>query len=126
MPVLSSAVKEQTPTSSKEKRHIEYLDQLVQGTNNSSIVSKRPVERIYTNVLNKEKNGGKPIEFFRHFVKKPQRRSPVINRGYWIRMEAISRSIEKVGKLHFKFYLTFTLTRKSYRLLTILIQNKYS
>jgi tRNA wybutosine-synthesizing protein 4 len=42
-------------------------------TNNSSIVSKRSVERLYF-----------PNEphFFRYFVKKPQRRSPLINRGY--------------------------------------------
>jgi tRNA wybutosine-synthesizing protein 4 len=49
-------------------------------TNNSSIVSKRSVERLYF-----------PNEphFFRHFVKKPQRRSPLINRGYWLRMKAV-------------------------------------
>jgi tRNA wybutosine-synthesizing protein 4 len=42
-------------------------------TNNSSIVSKRSVERLYF-----------PNEphFFRYFVKRPQRRSPLINRGY--------------------------------------------
>ncbi|KAH8597896.1 hypothetical protein B0O99DRAFT_650746 [Bisporella sp. PMI_857] len=50
------------------------------GTNSSSIVSKRSVERLYF-----------PDEphFFRYFVKKPQRRSPLINRGYWLRMKAV-------------------------------------
>ena len=55
-------------------------DQSVMGTNNSSIVSKRSVERLYY-----------PNEphFFRYFVKKPQRRAPLINRGYWLRMHAV-------------------------------------
>ena len=49
------------------------------GTNNSSIVSKRSVERLYC----------PEPHFFRYFVKKPQRRAPLINRGYWLRMHAI-------------------------------------
>ena len=48
-------------------------------TNSSSIVSKRSVERLYYS----------EPHFFRHFVKKPQRRSPLINRGYWLRMYAV-------------------------------------
>jgi len=31
--------------------------------------------------------------FFRYFVKKPQRRSPLINRGYWLRMKAVDQVI---------------------------------
>ena len=54
-------------------------------TNNSSIVSKRSVERLY--YANEQ-------HFFRHFVKKPQRRSPLINRGYWLRMKAIDHVVE--------------------------------
>lgn len=55
-------------------------------TNNSSIVSKRSVERLYF-----------PDEphFFRYFVKKPQRRSPLINRGYWLRMRCIDHVVRK-------------------------------
>ncbi|KAH6713629.1 hypothetical protein BKA61DRAFT_46079 [Leptodontidium sp. MPI-SDFR-AT-0119] len=55
-------------------------------TNNSSIVSKRSVERLYF-----------PHEahFFRYFVKKPQRRSPLINRGYWLRMRAIDQVVRQ-------------------------------
>ena len=49
-------------------------------TNDSSIVSKRSVERLYF--------ANEP-HFHRYFVKKPQRRSPLINRGYWLRMRAI-------------------------------------
>ena len=53
-------------------------------TNNSSIVSKRSVERLYF-----------PNEphYFRYFVKKPQRRAPLINRGYWLRMKAIDHTV---------------------------------
>lgn len=49
-------------------------------TNSSSIVSKRSVEKFYY-----------PLEphFFRYFVKKFQRRAPLINRGYWLRLRAI-------------------------------------
>ncbi|KAH0558416.1 hypothetical protein GP486_004923 [Trichoglossum hirsutum] len=60
-------------------------DESIMGTNNSSIVSKRSVERLYF-----------PGEdFFRHFVKKPQRRSPTINRGYWLRMRALEYVVHK-------------------------------
>ncbi|KAL2438331.1 tRNA wybutosine-synthesizing protein 4 [Exophiala dermatitidis] len=52
---------------------------LIMGTNSSSIVSKRSVERLYL----------PQPHFYRYFVKKPQRRAPTINRGYWLRMRAI-------------------------------------
>ncbi|EAW13037.1 tRNA methyltransferase PPM2 [Aspergillus clavatus NRRL 1] len=58
---------------------------LVMGTNNSSIVSKRSVELLYY---------PKP-HFFRYFVKKPQRRSPLINRGYWLRMHAMEETVRQ-------------------------------
>jgi tRNA wybutosine-synthesizing protein 4 len=53
---------------------------LIMGTNSSSITSKRSVERLYY-----------PDEphFFRFFVPKFQRRAPLINRGYWLRLRAI-------------------------------------
>ena len=56
------------------------MDAPTQQTNSSSIVSKRSVEKLYY-----------PAEppFFRHFVKKFQRRAPLINRGYWLRLRAI-------------------------------------
>ncbi|WPJ64437.1 hypothetical protein SMAC4_04141 [Sordaria macrospora] len=55
-------------------------DDQVMGTNNSSIVSKRSVEKLYY-----------PNEphFFRFFVKKFQRRAPLINRGYHFRLHVI-------------------------------------
>lgn len=65
-------------------------DEKIQGTNDSSIVSKRSVEKLY-----QPKNGPGRMEFYRHFVAKYQRRSPIINRGYWTRMEAMKGSIEQ-------------------------------
>ncbi|EGD88904.1 hypothetical protein H112_03826 [Trichophyton rubrum D6] len=56
---------------------------MVMGTNGSSIVSKRSVERIYY----------KEPHFFRHFVKSSPRRAPLINRGYWLRMFAIEHTV---------------------------------
>ncbi|KAI0843759.1 LCM-domain-containing protein [Hypoxylon sp. FL0890] len=55
-------------------------------TNSSSIVSKRSVERIYY-----------PDEphFFRFFVKKFQRRAPLINRGYYIRLHVIDVAVRR-------------------------------
>ncbi|KAK3304463.1 methyltransferase-like protein [Chaetomium strumarium] len=55
-------------------------DEQVMATNNSSIVSKRSVEKLYY-----------PDEphFFRYFVRKFQRRAPLINRGYWLRLRVI-------------------------------------
>ncbi|KAL9047208.1 MAG: hypothetical protein Q9214_000160, partial [Letrouitia sp. 1 TL-2023] len=52
-------------------------------TNNSSIVSKRSVERLYY----------QQPHFYRYFVKKPIRRSPLINRGYWLRMYVVDDAI---------------------------------
>jgi tRNA wybutosine-synthesizing protein 4 len=73
--------------------HIEHLLSTDQ-TNNSSIVSKRSVERLYF-----------PDEphFFRYFVKKPQRRSPLINRGYWLRMKAIDHVVRQFLEQPAKF-----------------------
>ncbi|KAK5000385.1 tRNA methyltransferase ppm2 [Elasticomyces elasticus] len=59
-------------------------DESIMDTNSSSIVSKRSVEKLY--------HTGEP-EYFRYFVKKFQRRSPLINRGYWLRMRAIDHVV---------------------------------
>jgi tRNA wybutosine-synthesizing protein 4 len=66
-------------------------DLFVQGTNDSSIVSKRSVEILYTNKVEPDLK-----HFFQYFVKKSPRRTPVINRGYWIRMKSIRMAIEKI------------------------------
>lgn len=65
----------------KDKR-----DDFIMDTNSSSIVSKRSVEKLYF--------AGEP-EYFRFFVRKFQRRSPVINRGYWLRMKAIDHEVRR-------------------------------
>jgi len=61
-------------------------DDFIMDTNSSSIVSKRSVEKLYY-------PGRK--EYFRYFVRKFQRRSPLINRGYWLRMKAVDSVISK-------------------------------
>ena len=85
-------MEESTPGSTRAKNPAKTIskrqkeDHAVMGTNNSSITSKRSVERIYFN--------DRP-HVFRHFVKKPQRRSPLINRGYWLRMHAVDSVVER-------------------------------
>ncbi|KAG7662436.1 PPM2 [[Candida] subhashii] len=79
----------------KDRRKKVYDDQQVQGTNNSSIVSKRSVEMLYLTKLQPELG-----EWFKHFVKKGKRRSPAINRGYWIRMETIMQMVVRIMKLN--------------------------
>ncbi|KAK4544460.1 hypothetical protein LTR36_004351 [Oleoguttula mirabilis] len=61
-------------------------DEFIMDTNNSSIVSKRSVEKLYY--------GNEP-EYFRYFVSKFKRRSPLINRGYWLRMKAIDHTVTR-------------------------------
>lgn len=80
---------EKSPKLGKTKKVVHDL--FVQGTNDSSIVSKRSVEILYNKSVNKNAK-----DYFQHFVKKTPRRTPVINRGYWIRMKSIRMSIEKI------------------------------
>ncbi len=55
-------------------------------TNDSSIVSKRSVSKLYF-----------PDEpdFYEPFVQKHMRRSPLINRGYWLRMHAVEHVVRR-------------------------------
>jgi tRNA wybutosine-synthesizing protein 4 len=78
------------------KKKKDLVDESIQGTNDSSIVSKRSVERLYWT-----RGDRRHTEFFRHFVTRPIRRSPVINRGYWTRMEAMKSVINKVVNREF-------------------------
>lgn len=81
----------------KDQRRKKFADIVIQGTNDYSIVSKRSVEKLYSSALNKRsEDDSPPPEYFKHFVKKFQRRSPTINRGYWTRMEAIKQSTHKI------------------------------
>lgn len=66
-------------------RKKEKQDEAIIGTNDYSIVSKRSVEKLY---LQNEP------EFFRPFIEKPKRRAPLINRGYWLRMQAIEHVVK--------------------------------
>nr|XP_036585769.1 leucine carboxyl methyltransferase 2 [Colletotrichum truncatum]KAF6795960.1 leucine carboxyl methyltransferase 2 [Colletotrichum truncatum] len=80
--------------STQSTRRAQALDDLIMATNSSSIVSKRSVERLYY-----------PDEphYFRFFVKKFQRRAPLINRGYHLRLKVIDtlvrRFLEKPSNL---------------------------
>lgn len=65
--------------STKEKR-----DDDIMLTNDSSIVSKQSVVKLY--------HSDQP-DFFKPFIAKCQRRSPLINRGYWLRMRAIEHTV---------------------------------
>ncbi|KAL2891737.1 tRNA wybutosine-synthesizing protein 4 [Ceratocystis lukuohia] len=74
-----------TASSAAEKKKA-LLDELIMGTNSSSITSKRSVEKLY---YDEEKH------FFRFFVPRFQRRSPLVNRGYWFRLRAIDVSVRE-------------------------------
>lgn len=87
MPELSAKqLERQQKKVEKDKRKKQYQDITIQGTNDYSIVSKRSVEKLYSPL------SASTPHYFQHFVKKPSRRSPCINRGYWTRMQAIKRS----------------------------------
>ena len=60
------------------------------GTNDSSIVSKRSVERTGYDVKSSKE------QWLRYFVKKPARRAPLINLGYFIRMKAVEKVVDEV------------------------------
>ncbi|KAF6816029.1 leucine carboxyl methyltransferase [Colletotrichum musicola] len=71
---------------SARARRAQASDELIMATNSSSIVSKRSVERLYY-----------PDEthYFRFFVKKFQRRAPLINRGYHLRLKVIDTLVRR-------------------------------
>ncbi|WQF81475.1 Putative JmjC domain, methyltransferase Ppm1/Ppm2/Tcmp, rmlC-like jelly roll [Colletotrichum destructivum] len=73
-------------SSAHKTRGTQALDDLIMATNSSSIVSKRSVERLYY-----------PDEphYFRFFVKKFQRRAPLINRGYHLRLKVIDTLVRR-------------------------------
>src|SRR5271154_3093021 len=73
----------------KVSRPLEYG--LNSGTNDSSIVSKRSVERTGYDIKSAQH------QWLRHFVKKPARRAPLINLGYFIRIKAVERVVDEVS-----------------------------
>lgn len=92
MPVEPAVIAAQNQRKiEKDKRRKNYHDSQVQGTNNSSIVSKRSVEMIYSSTVD-----GKENKWFKYFVPNAKRRSPAINRGYWIRMESIKEMVLRI------------------------------
>ena len=95
-----TAVK-QTSKDAKQERRKKYADLAIQGTNNSSIASKRSVELLYlpklgsANNFQRDKND-KLLEYFKFFVPKKIKRSPCINRGYWLRLFAIRSRLNSI------------------------------
>lgn len=76
----------------KDKRRKAYHDSQVQVTNDFSIVSKRLVEKIYNPVLSPDTTC-----WFECVVPKGKRRSPPVNRIFWIRMECIKQAVKKIA-----------------------------
>ncbi|KAF2873459.1 hypothetical protein BDV95DRAFT_488734 [Massariosphaeria phaeospora] len=64
----------------------ERTDDSIMNTNDSSIVSKRSVSKLY---FPDEPN------LYQPFVQKFTRRTPLINRGYWLRMHAIEQIVRR-------------------------------
>ncbi|KAJ4301635.1 tRNA methyltransferase ppm2 [Kalmusia sp. IMI 367209] len=60
------------------------IDDAIMNTNDSSIVSKRSVSKLYL--------ANEP-DFYEPFVPKLIRRNPLINRGYWLRMHAVEQVV---------------------------------
>lgn len=83
----------------KQERRKQFADLAVQGTNNSSIASKRSVETLYYPKLqaNKSLDGQGTLEYFKHFVPRALQRSPCINRGYWLRLHAIRAQLDEIS-----------------------------
>ncbi|SMN22436.1 similar to Saccharomyces cerevisiae YOL141W PPM2 AdoMet-dependent tRNA methyltransferase also involved in methoxycarbonylation [Maudiozyma saulgeensis] len=107
-PTLSSLKGQQ----SKKERKLKYADLAVQGTNNSSIASKRSVEAIYLSKLGINKsidNDNESCEYFKYFVPKLVNRSPCINRGYWLRLHAIRSKLESIRNATDKQILVINL-----------------
>lgn len=92
-PVLSSR------SFRKEERKLKYADLAIQGTNNSSIASKRSVELLYAPAMGMNRSStsvNNVKEYFKWFVPKKVSRSPCINRGYWLRLHAIRSCLDSI------------------------------
>lgn len=87
------------PVRNKQERRKQFADLAIQGTNNSSIASKRSGEVLYYPKLraNGSVDGQETLEYFKHFVPKPLQRSPCINRGYWLRLHAIRSQLDEIS-----------------------------
>ncbi|SCW03808.1 LAFE_0G18668g1_1 [Lachancea fermentati] len=91
--------KNQIKQVEKHERQKKYSDLAIQNTNNSSIASKASVERLYQDVLGAHETDitvNKSKQYFKYFVPKPIRRSPCINRGYWLRLHAVKSRIDSI------------------------------
>ena len=101
-PLVNPTLSSLENRKNRQQRKLKYADMAVQGTNNSSIASKRSVEGIYLSKLGANKSvdeglSGKSLEYFKYFVPKMVSRSPCINRGYWLRLHAIRSKLESIN-----------------------------
>lgn len=83
----------------KMERKKKFKDLAIQNTNNSSIASKRSVEKLYLPHMAWNQNTnetGEQLEYFKYFVPKGPKRSPCINRGYWLRLHAIRSRLDSI------------------------------
>ncbi|KAL4872661.1 hypothetical protein BDV12DRAFT_193383 [Aspergillus spectabilis] len=78
------AAKKQPAKAAVESKEEKSANSVME-TNNSSIVCKRSVEMLYY----------PEPHVLRYFVKKPQRRAPLINRVYWLRMRAMEETVRR-------------------------------
>ncbi|KPI85467.1 hypothetical protein ABL78_5488 [Leptomonas seymouri] len=79
-PISKKKLKKAQKVSQKIKISGGSVDAMVQHTNDDSVVSKRSAVA----------HGYMRDRFLRCFVKKPSRRSPLINRGYYLRMAVVT------------------------------------
>ncbi|KAF2753844.1 LCM-domain-containing protein [Pseudovirgaria hyperparasitica] len=83
-PAGASAEKRRIAKAARLRRIKQQEDDSIMGTNDSSIVSKRSVSKLYY-----------PDEpdFYEPVTARFQRRHPLINRGYWLRMQAVEHTV---------------------------------
>lgn len=94
-------------TSDKKARKEKYADLAVQGTNNSSIASKRSAESVYFSKfdnINRHTDTGELIEYFKFFVPKVNNRSPSMNRGYWFRLHGVRSRLDSIMSFRNQFH----------------------
>ncbi|KAH6614225.1 hypothetical protein C7974DRAFT_73126 [Boeremia exigua] len=91
IPTMAAKLKAKSVDGTAKRRghlrsKVEKRDDDIIHTNDSSIVSKRCVSKLY---LSNEP------DFYEPFAPKYVRRNPLINRGYWLRMHAIEQVVKR-------------------------------
>ncbi|CCE66311.1 hypothetical protein TPHA_0P01530 [Tetrapisispora phaffii CBS 4417] len=94
---------ELTPRQKKQLEKLErrkkYADVAIQGTNTSSIASKRSAELLFVPKLDMNRDVNRDLpnrQYFKYFVPKAPKRSPCMNRGYWLRLHGIRTRLQSI------------------------------